>query len=220
MTVIPSAQYVLHREPARCAPGSTARRRARRPRTRGGRAPCGSARSYPTRPSNPIVCVPGIVPARVDDMSIGRLKPAADHRVAQQERGPRRRVALGGVMRLVNPRAVLRLRLHQPRSLRHHELKDVDADREVRRRDDAEAGRSAASARSFAACSTPAGRADHHGQAAARCTAGKFASSASAVEKSTATSAGAHSSRPSSTRPTISMSWPAASSSTMRPILP
>ena len=111
---------------------------SRRSRSRGDRGRCESARSYPTPQSNPIVCVPGIIPARVDDMSIAALEPGADHGVAQQQRRARRRVALGGVMRLVNPGAVLRLRRISRAASATMHLEQVDADREVGRRHDAE----------------------------------------------------------------------------------
>jgi hypothetical protein len=49
-------------------------------------------------PSNPIVCVPGMKPARVDATSIGRGNPPAPSSLQQQRRA-RRRVLLRRVMR-------------------------------------------------------------------------------------------------------------------------
>ena len=74
-------------------------------------------------PSNPMVCVPGMKPARVELTSIGRAKPALLHRLLQRQRRARRRVLLRRVMRLVNERAELRLRREQLRRLRRRALR-------------------------------------------------------------------------------------------------
>ena len=68
-------------------------------------------------------------------------------------------------MRFVNPRAVLLLRLEQARGLRHDELEQVHADREVRRRDDAEPGALGLRPQ-LGLVRRPAGRADHRRQLA------------------------------------------------------
>ena len=100
-------QHVLHREPA-LRPWIQRAATARRPQTRGGRAPCGSARSYPTdRRNRSCACRESCRRAWTTCRSADR-NPAPRHRVAQQQRRAGRRVALGGVVRLVDPGAVLR----------------------------------------------------------------------------------------------------------------
>ena len=62
-------------------------------------------------PSKPIVCVPGIEPARVAATSIGRGVPGRlASRPSSDKRGPGRRVALRRVVQLVHVGAVVRVR--------------------------------------------------------------------------------------------------------------
>jgi len=62
------------------------------------------------------------------------------HGVTQKQRRPRRGITLCDVVRLVDPRAIGRMRLYEPRRVGHHHLEQVDANRKIRRHDDAKIG--------------------------------------------------------------------------------
>ena len=71
--------------------------------------------------------------ARRRDVNLGAVS-SLDHGVAHRERRSRRRVDLGAMMQLVNPGAEFRTLGHQLGRSRRNRKEDVDAEREVRRR--------------------------------------------------------------------------------------
>ena len=111
----------------------------------------GQRRSVSAGPSKPIVCVPGMDPARVEDTSIGRANPARSIARLTQRRA-RRRVLLGRVVRLVEPRAEVRHAARSSVAARHDELhQDHRAERE------------------FGAATTPMSPVPHAARTAASC---------------------------------------------------
>ena len=110
--------------------------------------------------SNPTVCVPGIEPTRVDATSIGSAVPGLLHRFADRDGRAGRCVSLGPVVELVDPGAKLRPVGEQFGRTRGERHEQVHAQREVRRRDDADRIRRHLAPEGFFLV-LPAGRADH-----------------------------------------------------------
>ena len=90
-------------------------------------------------PSKPTVWVPGIYPARVDETSIGRVKPARSIAPLSSSAVPEGASFFGVMVRFVEKRAEIVLRGEEPRGLRHNGLEHHDAGREIGRGHDTDA---------------------------------------------------------------------------------
>ena len=180
-------QHVPHREPAAAAVDPPRRfERAASER-------CAVARRVRQRDrlpaaSNPTVCVPGMYPARVDD-DIDRFAAARFNHALQGQRRPGRRVFLRRVMRFVNPGRKATARTSSSRGA----LADRQQKRSRRWRSSAPRSRPLETRRPHArtcasdACQPVVPITSDMPRAASR---GALATTASAVEKSIATSAG------------------------------
>ena len=111
--------------------------------------------------SNPISCVPGCAPARLELTSMLRVVARGLHLVHQLEQRAGRRVFLGDVMNLPGPGAVLRLVREQPRGFANQAREDVHADGKIRAPDQRAVVFASIDGFSVGQMFEPAGGADH-----------------------------------------------------------
>ena len=176
------------------------------------RAVCVSVMVSPP-PSKPIVCVPGIAPARVDETSIGARVTRAAHGLHQAQRGTRRRVPLRRVVQLVHPRAELAERCDISSAARATMAPNRFTPSAKFGAATTAMPRASASLADGRFVRAPTGRADDDRMSAPG-RAGKLAATASPVEKSIATSASGQS----ALRPAFSRSTQPATSNPYSPL--